>query len=368
MGRGIGHAAGIGTAFVAIVGALAVLGGGRTGVAQEVPGATVTREAEAAELTALRTQVAALSTEVALLGGADESAVGGRLGGRRAGFEAAYGAPTAYVGDDQAVYAVAGVGRVTVTFEEDRAVRLIVSPDRPVEIPSDEPDPADFDLTRAEQVAADFAPSDAELAEFDPEAADGVVASGTSDALLGGADAPDTGSCETAGSGAFTVSLMMPSEETVSAVVLERAADAATAAPTPAPAVERETSGGRAVVRVGLGGSASVQGIRVEGVQIRRDGEVGESGATLAIELAIANDADGDLLLDPSHFVLVDNREREVPAVCGGVEPFLNGEEIASGESIRGWVTFVLPDRFSPSQVTYFVNGSGSTQVVFALD
>jgi hypothetical protein len=31
-------------------------------------------------------------------------------------------------------------------------------------------------------------------------------------------------------------------------------------------------------------------------------------------------------------------------------------------------VTFRVPDRFSPRQVAYFVNGSASRQVVFELD
>lgn len=374
-GRGFGHVAGVGAAVVLVAGALVVSAGERTGAAQDGAAATATRESEEAELTALRTQVAALSTEVARLGGEDAATVAGRLGGGRAGFEAAYGATTAYIGDDQAVYAVEGTGRVTATFEEGRAVRLVVSPDRPVETPSDEPDAADFDLDEARRVAFDFAPSDADLDEFDLEAGDGPVATGTSDALAGDAATADDAATEVAGAcapagtgGAFSVALTMPTEETVSAVILERVA-APTVAPTPAPAADRDTSGGVTSARVSLsGGSTTVNGIRVEGGQSRREGAGEADGETLAVELEIANATDGDLLLDPSHFVLIDGGDREVPAGCGGVEPSLIGQEIGSGEAARGWVTFRVPERFLPRQVVYFVNGSGSLQIAFILD
>lgn len=368
--RGLGKIVALGAAMVVVAGFLVVAGGGRTGAAQDGTAATATREAEAAELTALRTQVAALSTEVARLGGADPEAVAGRLGGGRAGFEDAYGAATAYIGDDQAVYAVAGIGRVTVTFDEGRAVRLVVSPDRPVETPSDEPDDADFDLDEARRVAIDFAPSDAELGEFDFGAVDAPVATGTSDALVGDGGTPPAGACPPTGAGGgVAVSLTTPTEETVSAVTLERVADVPLVAPTPAPATDRDTSGGVTSARVSLsGGSTAINGIRVSGVQSRQEGDGGEDGRTLAVELSIANQTDGDLLLDPSHFVLIDGRSREVPAGCGGVEPSLVGQEIASGDETQGWVTFPVPDRFSPRQMVYFVNGSSSLQVAFILD
>lgn len=370
MRRGIIGGGGAGVAIALLAGALALPGGARTGAAQDgTPAATATRAAEEAEVTALRTEVAALATEVARLGGADEEAVAGRLGGSRSGFEEAYGRAMSYIGDDQAVYAVPATGRVTVTFEAGRAVRLVVSPERPADKPTDEPDAADFDLAEAAQVARDFASADAALGELDPGAGDAPAATGTSDALAGERGTPTAGACPTPGQGGtFAVFLTTTTDETVSAVTLERAPDAAPVAPTPAPPSERETSGGVTSARVGLsGGSTSINGIRVAGIQSREEGD-SEDGRRLAVELEVENQTEGELLLDPSYFVLLDGRGRQIPAVCGGIEPSLVGQELAGGEAAQGWVTFLLPERFSPRQVVYFVNGSAGLQIAFILD
>src|SRR5581483_11943174 len=76
------------------------------------------------QLSDLQTRVAVLSTQVADLGGADPEEIAGRLGGRRAGFDHLYGAPAAYPAPDQVEYHVADVGRLLVTFANDRAVAV----------------------------------------------------------------------------------------------------------------------------------------------------------------------------------------------------------------------------------------------------
>lgn len=360
----------MGAGIMVVAGSLVVSGGGRTGAVQDGTAATATRAAEEAELTALRTQVADLSTEVARLGGADAEALAGRLGGDRAGFEEAYGAATAYIGDDQAVYAVAEIGRVTVTFEEGRAVRLVVSPDRPQEKPSDEADPADWSLDEATAYAAEFVPIDSELGGF-AEAEDGTLtATGSSAALAEDAATPVATACPPAGDVAFVATLTNPTPETVSALTIELAPDAPLTAPTPAPAAERPSSGGRALVTSSLGGSTAVNGVRVRGIQLRTDEAAasGGGGETVAVELGVENETGGDLLLNPEDFVLVDGREREVPAFCGGVEPILVGEEIPAGETLQGWVSFRVPERFNPERVVYLVNGAPNTRIAFVLD
>ena len=371
MRRKIIGAGGAGVGVVLLTAALVLTGAVRTGAAEgttATPVSTATRAMDGAELTALRTQVAALSTEVARLGGADVEAVAGRLGGSRAGFEEAYGPATSYIGDDQAVYVAPRGGRVTVTFEEGRAVRLIVSPDRPADKPTGEPDRADFDLTGAAAVVTDFAPADASLGgELDSEAAD-VAAIGTSPSLIVALGTPTAGGCPAPGQGGtFAVSLTTTAEGTISAVTLERAPDLAPTAPTPAPPSEGET-GGVTSARVSLsGGSTSINGIRVRGVQSRDEDEANR-GRRLAVELTVENGTEGELLLDPAYFVLLDGRGRQIPSVCGGVEPSLVGQAIASGDGAQGWVTFAVPQRFSPRQVVYFVNGSPGLQIAFILD
>src|SRR3954453_21820951 len=88
------------------------------------PDSVATPTAAPGELEDLRERVSDLSTQVAELGGADQEAVKGRLGGSRAGFDDLYGRPAAYVAPREVMYAVPDVGRVTVTFAGDRATSI----------------------------------------------------------------------------------------------------------------------------------------------------------------------------------------------------------------------------------------------------
>src|SRR3954470_13663790 len=97
---------------------------------ESTPGAAATPSAMPGELEDLRERVSELSTQVAELGGADEEAIKGRLGGSRAGFDDLYGRPAAYVAPHEVMYAVPDVGRVTVMFAGDKATSIILTPAR----------------------------------------------------------------------------------------------------------------------------------------------------------------------------------------------------------------------------------------------
>ena len=333
---------------------------------------TATRQAEEAELADLRTRVAGLATEVARLGGGEQEALTGRLGGSRTGFDDAYGPPAAFIGADQVAYDVPEVGRLTVTFEEDRAVRLVISPPRPADKPNSEADAADWSIAEAGDVATRFAPADAELGDLTRDrAADGLVTTGTSTALTTGTGTPTASGCVPTGGGSFTVSFTRPTRETVSAVTLELAPDAAIP-PTPAPPSERRGGGANVFAASSLPGETTVNQVRVRGIQARFDAEAMEApvedGSSVAVELEIENQTEGSLEYAPGHFLLVDEDGRELSAVCGGVEPELSAGEIGPGESAEGWVSFLLPEGFEPARFEYRINGAPGIRVVFLLD
>ncbi|MDQ3411842.1 MAG: hypothetical protein M3509_06950, partial [Chloroflexota bacterium] len=101
-----------------------------------------TPPAEPPSVEALQTQIAVLEAELALVGGVELELIRGRLGGSRASFDAAYGAPVGYVdaeGNDspdpplegdpaQLIYDAADIGEVTATFTDGRATHLTVTP------------------------------------------------------------------------------------------------------------------------------------------------------------------------------------------------------------------------------------------------
>ncbi|HEX5498760.1 MAG TPA: hypothetical protein VFX03_06015, partial [Thermomicrobiales bacterium] len=145
------------------------------------PPATPAASPSAADrLSDLQTQVAALSTQVAELGGADPEAIAGRLGGHRAGFDALYGAPVAYPAPNQVEYRVPDVGRLLATFDNDRAVALVALPNRQADRPLDQPDPADWSLDTARQIIARFSPADATFAGQEQSEANILVVPGSS--------------------------------------------------------------------------------------------------------------------------------------------------------------------------------------------
>jgi hypothetical protein len=345
------------------------LGGPSAGSAQDDAAPTATRAAEEAEVADLRTRVAALSTEVARLGGTDEEVLAGRLGGSRSGFDEAYGRPVAFIGGDQVAYAVEDVGRLTVTFTDDRAVKIVVSPDRPADKPTSESDPADWSIDKARDVAAQFAPGDAEIPapELDRRASD-VTVSGTSTALATGAGTPTAAACSVAGGGGFDVVFTTPTRDTVSALTMTVTNDVNGPAPTPAPASDRTSAGGRTVATSSLPGTTTVNGVQVRGIQARFDGQdAGGAGRSVSVELAITNQTGGPLSLDAANFLLRDAAGRELAASCGGEAPEIAGHEIAAGESLDGWVTFRLPEDFKAERFVYLVNGSDGIQVAFLL-
>ena len=210
-----------GLVLVFLIVALSGVGDADVGVAQGSPAATTaTRVAEEAELANLRTQVAALSTEAARPG--REDIPQGRLGGSRAEFDIAYGPPSIYIGPDEVAYQIDQVGQVTVGFVDDRAQRLVIVPPRPPAKPATKPDPADWALAEAREIARRFAPTDATFGEDDPAAENGVVVPGTSEelaAVLAPADGTDCPPAD--GHRAFVVTFTAPTEVTVSVITLE---------------------------------------------------------------------------------------------------------------------------------------------------
>lgn len=338
------------------------LGLSRSGVAAADVGGTPAPAA--AEIEDLRSQVSALSTEVARLTGEENEALAARLGGERGGFTVAYGPPIAYLGPDDVVYEYevsdgepALAGRVTASFAEGRATRLVVVPDRPFEKPLDEADAADWDPAEAMTPIRAFLPGDAEAESVDLAEVDEFT--GASEALAGALGAADAGACTPSGGTGFVVSLTRPTAETISTIILEatEGGGGIAAGELVEPDQGRTRGGASAVANSSLGGVVTVNGIRVQAFNSRPDAEVEgvtpDEGSFYAVEVEIENDGQRPLRYQPSDFVLVDADGQELSAGCGGVEPVVESGEIAPGEAVSGWVTFVLPDGFEPTRFVF---------------
>lgn len=319
--------------------------------AQSSDPATPVAAFEEARMADLQTRVADLSTQVAELGGADDAALAGRLGGQRAGFDALYGAPVAYLGPGQVQYDVPGVGRTAVTFADGIADRIAIVSPRPPDLPLAEADAGDWTPDRAREIASAFAPADAPLPPdfaIAPE-----LAAFTSTALGAATATADAAGCVAAGPRAFSVTAAMPDADHVAAV--ELVLGDPVAAPSVAESGGRANRGAGAVANSSLGGVVSVNGLRIEATQARdrADGArpAAEGQSWFAVELMVENGARRPVSFALADFVLVDVAGNELTAVCGGADPMFPLAEIGRNDAAEGWVSFQVPADFQPQQL-----------------
>ena len=322
--------------------------------------ATPVADQGAAQVSDLQTRVADLSTRVAELGGAEEEALVGRLGGSRSGFDARYGPPVAFLGGGAVQYDVPDTGRLTVTFEADVAQRAMLVSSRPASLPLEEPDEADWSLERAREVAATIVPADA---TFDVTGTDEPnVLTGASAALSGAVAVDDEQGCEPTGGRGFTVTYTMPNPDLVSAIEIELGAEQAALAPTEPDRSGRTQRGASAVANSSLGGVVAVNGLRMQAFDVVEDAEAEQpaaEGQTLvAVELAIENDGRRSVAFAPTDFVLVDASGEEVTALCGGVEPSIGQVEVGRRDAAEGFVTFQVPEGFVPERFVVLAPGA----------
>jgi hypothetical protein len=267
--------------------------------------------------------------------------------------------PVAYVGPDDVVYEFAAgddpavAGRVTASFADGRAERLVIVPDRPLDKALDEPDEADWAPETAAAAVTAFLPEDA---AYD----DGELDLAGAEEATGEQRGPRRGHLPRA----------KPAPAQTPAVPRS---------PSPSPARPRDDLGGHrrarrggaagtlaagelvegdqgrtrggasAVANSSLGGVVTVNGLRVEAFNVRPDAEVegvdpGE-GTLFAVELAVENGTERAISYQPGDFVLVDGEGASSLASCGGLEPVIAAGELAPGDSLEGWVTS-SPRRF----------------------
>ncbi|MDQ3692289.1 MAG: DUF4352 domain-containing protein [Chloroflexota bacterium] len=339
---------------------------------------------------ALQTQIAVLEAELALVGGVELELIRGRLGGSRASFDAAYGAPVGYVdaeanvspdppleGDSaQLIYDAADIGEVTATFTNGRATHLTVTPPRSAAQLLPGLGETAWTLEEANAIGSRFSPADASagtlISEQTAPAAGvelTVQASSAALAALFPRQVAD-GSCgPVAEVGTFTATLLFSSAEEISAVTYATGGTAAGSAvgslapTTPSePGRGRADRGGNANVTSSLGGRVTANGVQVEAFQIRPDADGVAAPAAdqvlTAIDVAITNNTNHNVTYDLPDFVLVDSEGREVAAICGGLDPAITLGELAPGESIAGWVTFQAPADFVPVRFVFLVDNA----------
>jgi hypothetical protein len=168
----------------------------------------------------------------------------------------------------------------------------------------------------------------------------------------------------------FTATLTFSSLERISALTYtpgggggEGAVAGSLAPTTPTePGAGRAERGGNAVANSSLGGSVTVNGIQVQAFQIQPNAEgvamPAPGQAFTAIDVFIGNQTDHNVTYGLADMVLVDAQGREVPAICGGVEPAITEGELAPGESVEGWVTFQAPADFVPVRFVFLVDNA----------
>jgi hypothetical protein len=329
------------------------------------PAATPELTADEAEIADLRNRVAALSTRVAALGGADVEAVAGRLGGSRAGFDDIYGRPIAFLAPGEVSYDVPAVGRVTVTFTDDQATSIVLSPPRPSDLPLDQRDAADWPEETALAEASRYFPVDAAVAPA-VETDTALTVTGTSEALTAAMTPADELGCPVSGATPFTATFTRAGPGTISAAVIETAppGDASLLPREPVPPEEGQLSqgGSRAIANSSLGGTVSINGIQAVATSARPDAQgprPSPAGYQLyTVDLHLENQSAQPLTYELSDFILVDRRGNEATAICGGVEPAITRGDLAPGDALEGVVTFEVPERFRADRLVVLLYGA----------
>jgi hypothetical protein len=314
--------------------------------------------------------------------------LGARLGGSRQEFDATYGAPVRYLGQDQVEYQVAEFGQTVVTFADDRARRIVLASPRPLTKPLGDADPADWSVVAAQEAANRFLPADA-IWDPQPAARQGEVSTSGRSATLATAIEPPIGACAGTGEAAFTARLTMPSDRTVSMVTLElepvsARADIGTEPPALPAVATSDVATGSSSANVAIGGTNGEDGApgadataasvtinvrgggqastTANGVKVRLVGEqrnaaglvAPPTGTTFfALNLEIENGGRGPLRVDLANFRLTDNGRRDHAAVCGGPEPAIADQELSVGQTLRGWIAFAVPAGAEPARFTY---------------
>ncbi len=339
-------------------------GGRRVDASTSDVSATATREAELTEIASLRTEVASLRTPAA--GQKVEDPLGARLGGSRASFRQALGDPTESDSPHQDRFAVSGVGEVTVTSVGDQAVGIAITPSLA------DPSTAtagmtDWSADEAEEIITRFAPADAIIVHVQPEPK--VVAqtsAGYSEALT--AAMPASGVCGGSDDSDFDVAVEFSEAPRVSTILLtihgSRAAMSREVTPV-------ATSQGGTVATVSLGGTTTVNGVRVSAAGVQRDAEGvlptdGEE-RLIAIEVDLQNQTRAQLWYTTDDFRLTLEDGRELTAACGGVEPAVVSGTLQADEAVHGWVSFAVAKDAVPVRFTYLVGGSPSVRAGFKL-
>lgn len=331
---------------------------GPTLAADESVGWLSSSRAAAAESRGLKDRVALLLPAQQVSKGQEpRTALAGRLGGTREEFLAAYGQPMLYFGPDLVGFGAEDEERIIVMFIRDRAVQIVLLPDRPEEKPSSEPDPADWTLDTASAAAQRFLPLDAENEEItSAQVGDSLVVIGCSAALEGSAAGGESNPDAT-----YHVRYTMPTDETVSAVTIvlgnpDAAAGAGSSfSRTMADSDDRTSvSGSRAV--------SEQNGIRVTflGYDLAAEGTgcLAPGEEYTAVEVMIENRSDETLHYELDDFQVTDAAGRAYAAVRGGVEPAITGGELAPGDAIRGWISFQVPADAEPEWFVYTRGGS----------
>lgn len=357
-----------GAAGVLALAALAAVSGGEfdAAYAQKGAGTPTVVAVDLSLVSDLQTRVAELTTRVAELGGADPAALEGRLGGGRSGFDARFGAPVGYLGENLLQYSAEGIGAITVTFENGVATGIRADSPRPSVVDPALPDPADWTPARAASVAAELAPMDSDLPAQRADFSAPLRAA--SEALRQAGGAAATGGCLPTGPRGFQVTWSAPDADHVAAVMLMAdPAGEASALPKPERA-GRSTRGANAVANSSLGGVVSVNGLRLQAVDVNQSDSRkladGSAVSDLSVELSIGNQTRKPVRFDPTDFVLVDADGYELVAGCGGPDPSLAQAEVGKGEELDGWVTFLVPEGFAPQKLVIL---AGNARVGFTL-
>ncbi|HET7094465.1 MAG TPA: DUF4352 domain-containing protein, partial [Thermomicrobiales bacterium] len=234
-------------------------------------------------------------------------------------------------------------------------------PNRKPDRPLDEPDPADWSIDAARQIIARFSPADATFSGQEQPEPTTLVVPGSSESLSAAVVPPDLSGCAPSGAVSFEARVTTPTPDTASSVTI-RLTQPPSTLPAAKPQRPKVNRGGGAVANSSLGGVVNVNGIRVQAQQVRPDAKGARAPAQgntlIAIQLTIDNQSNRPLDYALTDFALADARGREVPPICGGLDPAITGGTLQPGESTQGWVTFQAPNTFNPARFLFFPSGA----------
>ena len=143
--------------------------------------------------------------------------------------------------------------------------------------------------------------------------------------------------------------------------------------PVPAPTDTLEPTPTKAPAEQFLGDTIEQDGLILTAVQVADPAEPGmfynlkEGERLVAVEIIVGNKSGETHSVNPLNATLVDTDGFVYTLELGGIDDQLAANEITSGEKVRGWVAFSIPETAGPAKLKYSASFFGGDAIVASL-